>query len=309
MVDARVIDPVPPGSDEWLGYMSASKVAAIVGLSSYESRFSLWQLMSGNVAPEPQTAIQSRGHYLEPAVAAWFADQHPEYEVLPGATWTRDDYPWMLASPDRVLCNATTRTGRVEALLEVKTAADDSEWGTPGTNEIPASYRPQVVWQMAVTGARLVFAAVLTSRLEFREYVVEWDDEVAADAAYLIEQADEFMDSLVFGEVPDLDEHHATYEAVKRLHPDIDGEDVDIPAALAVEYVDATAEKKAAERRAKGATTAVADAMGSAKRARCAGFTIATRQAKGTGTPYVVAGRKLPDLTQLTTISEETEAA
>lgn len=308
MVDARVIDPVPPGSPEWLGYMSASKVAALVGLSPYESRFSLWQQMTGNVDPEPQSAIQSRGHYLEPAVANWFADQHPEYAVLPGQTWTRDDRPWMLASPDRVLVGPGYG-GRVEDLLEVKTAADDSEWGRPGTDEIPATYRPQVVWQMAVTGARRVFVAVLTSRLEFREYVVEWDTETAADAAYLIDQADEFMDSIVFGDVPDLDEHHATYEAVKRLHPDIDGEDVDIPPVLAAEYVDATAAKKAAEKRAKGATTAVADAMGTAKRARCAGYTVATRQAKAGGIPYVVAGRKLPDPTEFTTISEETEAA
>ncbi|WP_435109957.1 YqaJ viral recombinase family protein [Nocardiopsis synnemataformans] len=306
MREARVIDPIAPGSAEWLGYMSASKVAAIVGLSSYESRYSLWQLMSGNLPPEPQTAIQARGHYLEPAIAAWFADQHPEYAVHPGYTWTRDDHPWMLASPDRTL--RARGEGSLEALLEVKTSADDSEWGREGTAEIPAVYRPQVVWQMAVTGARTVFVAVLTSRLEFREYVVEWDDEVAADAAFLISEADAFMDSLVFGEVPDLDEHKATYEAVKRLHPQIDGEDVELPVALAAEFVDAKQTAKDAAARERAATTAVADAMGTAKRARCAGHTIATRQAKGTGTPYVVAGRRLPDPLQLST-SEETEAA
>ncbi|MFL1444025.1 YqaJ viral recombinase family nuclease [Nocardiopsis protaetiae] len=312
----RVIDPVAPGSREWLGYMSASKIASVVGLSPWQSRFSLWQEMSGQLEPEPMTTDQARGHYLEPAVCAWFADQHPEFEVLPGYTWTRDDYRWMLASPDRlvylpdgdvpaaVILNEDDTPPPPPALLEVKTSATDDEWGRPGTDEIPAYYRPQVVWQMAVTGAERVFVAVLTSRLEFREYVVEYDPD---DAEWLIDQADEFMSSLVFGEEPDLDEHKATYEAVRRLHPEIDGEDIEIPPALAAEYVGAVTAKKAAEKRHQGATTAVADAMGTAKRAVCAGHTIATRQAKGKAAPYVVAGRKLPTPDQL--ITEGAEAA
>ena len=74
-------EPLVPGSPEWLQRMSASKIAAVVGLSPYQSRYSLWMQMAG-LAPQPvQTKAMSRGHYLEPAIAAWFADQHPDWTV------------------------------------------------------------------------------------------------------------------------------------------------------------------------------------------------------------------------------------
>lgn len=313
----RVIPDIAPGSREWLGYMSASKIAAVVGLSPWASRYSLWQEMSGQLEPEPMTTDQARGHYLEPAVAHWFADQHPEAEILPGHTWTRDDYPWMLASPDRlvylpdggapaaVILNEDETPPPPPALLEVKTASDDAEWGRPGTDEIPAYYRPQVVWQMAVTGAERVFVAVLTSRLEFREYVVDYDPD---DAAFLISAAEEFMDSLVWGEPPALDEHKATYEAVKRLHPQINGEDVEVPFDVAAEYLTAKHAETAAKARAKKATTVLADAMGNAKGARCNGVYIAGRQSNGGGAPFVKAPPKLADPARLTE-EEEVSAA
>ena len=37
---------IPPGSDEWRKYMTASKIAAVMGHSPYESRFSLWHRSS-----------------------------------------------------------------------------------------------------------------------------------------------------------------------------------------------------------------------------------------------------------------------
>ena len=64
--------PIPdmhPGDPEWLTVVSASKIAAVVGLSPYESAYSLWHLMAGNTEPQPNSAILERGHYLEPVIA------------------------------------------------------------------------------------------------------------------------------------------------------------------------------------------------------------------------------------------------
>jgi len=286
------------GSPEWrvarATRLSGSRMAAVLGLSPWESPYSTWCEMAGLVQPDEQTKEQSRGHYLEPAVAAWFADQHPELMVAEAGTYVHADRPQHLANPDRLL--TTPGSSTTAALLEIKTDADGSGWGEPGTDQIPVYYRTQVQWYLDVLGLQRAYIAVLTGRLNFAEYVIDYDP---ADAAHMRGVADEFLDSLLWREMPDLDAHTATYETVRKLHPDIDGDDVDIDPGLAAEFIAATADAKGAEARATKARTALAAAMGTAKRARCGTYTIATRQAKGGGTPYLVAGRKLPDPIEL----------
>ncbi|WP_051864909.1 YqaJ viral recombinase family protein [Streptosporangium roseum] len=286
------------GSPEWRAAratrLSGSRMAAVLGLSPWESPYSTWCEMAGLVQPDEQTKEQSRGHYLEPAVAAWFADQHPELMVAEAGTYVHADRPQHLANPDRLL--TTPGSSTAAALLEIKTDADGSGWGEPGTDQIPVYYRTQVQWYLDVLGLQRAYIAVLTGRLNFAEYVIDYDP---ADAAHMRGVADEFLDSLLWREMPDLDAHTATYETVRKLHPDIDGDDVDIDPGLAAEFIAATADVKGAEARATKARTALAAAMGTAKRARCGTYTIATRQAKGGGTPYLVAGRKLPDPIEL----------
>jgi hypothetical protein len=70
-------DPIElvPGSPEWCAEMTASKVAAVLGLSPWDSPYSLWYQMAGQVDRGIETVNQTRGHYLEPAVAAWVADR------------------------------------------------------------------------------------------------------------------------------------------------------------------------------------------------------------------------------------------
>lgn len=289
-----MIPPLVPGSDEWLRHMSASKISAVVGLSPYESRFSLWHRMAGLIPAEPDSDLLRRGHYLEPAIAAWFADQHPEYFVGPAGTFVSPHDPDFTATPDRLLSGAPGHPEVAPALLECKSAADLDEWGEPGTDEIPKGYRAQVIWQMDCAGVGTVHIAVLTAFLEFVEYVVHYD---ADEAAYLRREGRAFLDSLPAGSAPqrpNLDEHTATYQAVRQLHPDIEDVDVELDVRLVQEFCGAKAALTAAERRFTAAKTAVADAVGSARRGRFDSHVIATRQAKGEGTPYLVAGRSLP---------------
>ena len=42
-------------------------------------------------------------------------------------------------------------------MANTKSAANDDEWGTPGTDEIPAYYVAQCMWTMHVTGAPLIY--------------------------------------------------------------------------------------------------------------------------------------------------------
>lgn len=288
----RAMAPLIPGSAEWLRHMSASKIAAVVGLSPYESRFSLYHRMAGLIPPEPESDILRRGHYLEPSIAAWFADQHPELNVAPAPTFVSPHDPDFTATPDRVL---TDDTGHVVRLLECKSAASsDEDWGEPGTDQIPPGYRAQVIWQLDCAGLQVCHVAVLGSYLEFTEYVVHHDPD---EAAYLRREGRVFLDSLPTGpspERPSLDAHTATYQAVRQLHPDIDDVDVELEAAVVRDFCIAKERLTDAERHLQHAKNAVADALGSGRRARFLNKTIAYRQAKGEGVPYLVAGRSLP---------------
>lgn len=301
MTAATLMPAIEVGSARWLGYMTASKIAAAMGLSTYESPFSLWHRMAGQIAPDPETDMTRRGHYLEPAIRAWFADQHPEFRVLETGTWVNDERTWQAASPDALAyVNDVDSTGQwvgvsPVALCEFKSAHEDDHWGQPGTDDIPVHYRCQVMWQMDTTGVHTCYVALLSRHLEFVEYVVHWNED---EARTLRDAGADFMASIEANERPDIDSHSQTYAAIRQLHPLIDQEDVELDGDTARAYCAARAALKTAEDRERLTKSLVADAIGNARRARYDGHTIAQRQAKGLdGVPYLVAGRNLPDLT------------
>jgi len=287
-----------PGSPEWMKRMTASKVAAVLGLSPWESRFSLWHRMAGLIEQPEMNDQMRRGHYLEAAVGEWFADQHPNLLVVPGRAYVHRDREWQAATPDYLV--RTKGELIPDAVCEIKTTAHDDEWGAAGTDEIPPYYRAQVVWQLDTLGLSTAYVAVLLPRLEFREYRIEYN---ADEAAYIRAEARAFLDSLPGGPAeqrPDLDEHSQTYMAVQQLHPDIDPRDAEVPFPLALEFADACNDFKRAKARRDLAVTLMADHMGDAKTAVFIDgdtrIKLADRRAKNGGTPYLQAASKLPEI-------------
>jgi putative phage-type endonuclease len=269
--------------------MTASKVAAVLGLSPYESRYSLWHRMAGLLPAQEATDQTRRGHYLEAAVAEWWADQHPDLTTFPGGAYEHPDRPWQAATPDRLVCpfDDTGWPGLdgMTAVLEVKTTADMDEWGAAGTDEVPPHVRAQVVWQLDTLGVPVGYIAVLLPRLEFREYRIDYNPD---EAAYIRSEARAFLDSLPGGPAeqrPDIDAHSATYVAVQQLHPGIDGTDWPVPDDLGREFCQARRALEAATTREQAARTALADGMGDAKRAVWLGKTIADRRPSRNGGP------------------------
>jgi len=284
---ASLVPDLEPGSTPWLQCMSASKVAAMLGLDpTYDSPYSLWHKMNGTVPPQAATNITRRGHYLEPAIAAWFQDQHPDWHVVaPAGTWQRDDNPWMVSSPDGLI---TTPGGTQPRGAEFKSARNDWQWGEEHTDQIPVGYAAQCQWQMLVGGYSVTHVAVITTGLDFKEYVVE---ACADDAEYLMSEAEKFMASLRDGVEPDLDGHDQTYQAIRHMHPLIDGTEVELDAQTAAIYAETAEAFKQAEQAKKFAVSQVAKAMGNAQRAQFGGVTYARRQAKKAdgSIPYLVA--------------------
>lgn len=290
MTAVLIPDAPAPGSEAWLRYMTGSKIAAVMRLSPYESAYSLWHRMAGIVGPQPEQDVMRRGHYLEPGILAWLADQHPELQFGPGGMWASIEYPDFAVTPDGL---ALAEDGEL-VIAEAKSALDKDVWGEELTDEIPVYYRCQVMWALGILGLRRAIVGVLTSYLDFREYQVIFDP---SEFALLVAGALAFMASLRDRMPPDIDSHSATYEVIREMHPGLDGGDVDVPADLALGYIAAKSACKAAEDEARQWTAKLADHMGNAKTARYGGRIIATRQVRGDGAPFVQAARGLQPLT------------
>lgn len=272
-----------PGSPEWLKIVTASKVAAILGISPWDSPRSLWHKMRGDLPRDEGDDATRRGQYLEAGILAWWRDQHgitDDRQWVEQPSYTLGD--WAAATPDAMTLGIP---GESEVLVEAKSTSMD--WG----GELPAYYLTQVIWQMHVSGIHRCYVPVLGPRLTFEEYVVDYADH-AEDAALIERRAREFYDSLGGDTPPDLDDTVATYEAVRKVHPEIEkGQAVELTREEADDLVTYAHLAKETETWLRLAKSTVIDRMERAQYAEHNGARIARRQAGKHGVTFVVTGK------------------
>lgn len=253
-----------PGSPEWARLVTASKVAAILGVSPWDSPRSMWHKMRGEITFGVDTDATRRGHFLESGVLAWWRHKHPEYpDGVEQFYATRSDLPWAAATPD---LRAVRRCddGADVVLVDAKTTSNIDEWGEPGTDQVPTHYLVSSYWQIAMCpAAQRVYVAVLGPFLRFDEYVVERDEVIQAD---LIARCHAFYESLSADEPPPLDDHVATFEVLRQQRGRIEKKtSAYVPPDLAAEWVDARAAEDAATARARLADSRLIEAAGNAQ--------------------------------------------
>ena len=157
---------IPQDSLAWLDRrresIGASETAAVLGLSPWATAFTVWEQKMGKDTDIPEH-LAYFGHKLEPVVAGWVEDFHPEIGKVMDAREDRlengeacggyrsVECPWLTATPDYLVY-----VDGVEAWipLEIKTTA--RAW-----NEVPFQYQVQVQQQMGVLGAPYAYLAVL----------------------------------------------------------------------------------------------------------------------------------------------------
>ena len=285
--------PPAPGTPEWQTAITASKVAAILGVSPWQSPYSLWVDMTiGRPELEP-TAPMLRGTFLEDGILDWFEHDHPE--LAPAGrqqAFALGEDTTVFATTDATY---HTKEGDLVA-VEVKTVARDDDWRTEdGAWMVPAYYEAQVYFQLACTQASRAIVVVLTPFLEKVEIPVERDFGLEAE---IVEAVHDWQQALADGERPDLDDTVATYDAVRREHPEIDPDKtVEIDQTLAHQWLQARTDLKDAEKRERGLKTKVLDVMGDAKTAHHGGLKIATRTPGARGTVTLRANAKTTDIT------------
>lgn len=299
----------PEHREEWLAArrqgIGASEIAAVLGISPWESPFSLyWRKIHGweiDVTDEMRAGL-----LLEPAIAEWFTtecDPHENLHVTDGGLYAHRDRPWQLATPDRLIRQPCPRCdgdgdvplgftgesdtcpdcggwghGEVDAVLELKFVAHSWDgWGEAGTDDIPVHYRAQVLWQCDVMGVGEWFLAALGPG-GFRSYRGHIDEK---DLRVMRAAGQRFMDRIAANDPPPLDDHSATLVAVKRLHPDLTDDVAEVAAETAALYRRACQLVRSAERLKASAEAKLRTAMGSARRAEHDGAFVASRSIYG----------------------------
>jgi putative phage-type endonuclease len=278
-----------PGSDPWhaarANGIGGSEIAAVLGLSPYESRFSLWHRKKGMIAPVEETDVMYWGKIHEPAICAEFAKRHPDWELRPSPTYAAAGHPAEIANPDRLVLDSEWRT---VAIVEAKTSRDDEGWGEEGTDQIPVHYRAQCLWYLMVLGVTTCHVAVLIAGSEYREYVVEYDP---AEALLMRNAAAEFMRTLADDERPAIDGHSATYQAIRELPEGLDDIDIEIETALRDRFHAAQDAAWAAEAELTACKGELLDAIGTGQRAVCERERIATRTVRNGSTYSLMPAR------------------
>ncbi|HEY6014923.1 MAG TPA: YqaJ viral recombinase family protein, partial [Candidatus Limnocylindrales bacterium] len=261
--------------DVWLEQrqtgIGASEVAALFGVSPWQSPWEVWALKTGRLQPPPENEAMMRGRILEDGVAdLWVATLPKDKPVRlrRQGLMRHRAHSWMLATVDRL---SVCQEGR--CVVEIKTGTDLSDWDG---DETPVAYQLQTQQQLAVTGRDHAHLVVLGPRFQLLERTIPRDDELIAD---MVEHLGGWWQRHV---VEDL-EPDATARAADALARLYGNPDPDAVIDLPTDLVDApdrirklTDEAKALEAQADELRARIKQAAGNASIIRALGQTVAT---------------------------------
>lgn len=271
---------IEPGTPEWLRTITPSKVAAILGVSRWQSPFALWHEMKGLIDPQPHKDIFDTGHAFELALAYLWRIENPGWRLSPAAVQLPST-SW--GFPALVTLDRRASRGTYRRVVEFKTARSLEEWGDEFTDQAPWDYLAQVMAQMMFTGwtTHPAHLMVMGPFLRHHTYIINYDAQVANDIA---QQCLDFYKSLARNTVPPIDDKKATYRAIKALHPLIEREKVvQVPADLIEEVRLWRGRKEFADAKEQLYKNRLLDAMGNAQRGRVGNVNVSLRKPHSKG--------------------------
>lgn len=275
--------PLNPGSPEWLATVSASQIAAIIGISPWETPYSLYQRKRGVVPAQPESDAMKRGHELEPLILGHLQDRHDDWNIDPTpGTWRHRDREWQTCNPDALAHNDDG-----PFLIEIKTVHPDKvgDW----RDGVPAYYEVQVQWMLNTLGLEYGIVAWSSGYEIFnrtpQECVIYRDDHMCRR---LVAEAETFRSAVELGIEPDPDHTVAADQvAVRWASPTVvEGPaPLELPDDLAIPYLEALADEHDMTSRKAEAASRITAYLGEAKAAAWRGKTIGTRRNGKTGSP------------------------
>jgi putative phage-type endonuclease len=160
-------------------YIGGSDIGAILGLSKFRTPLEVWMEKAGKETKQFDSLPLRFGSFAEEFVASEYARSTGVELLHDESIYIHPTHSFMSAHIDRfVLGDSASR--QPTKILECKTANPfaRSEWGEPGTDQVPMSYLCQCIWYMAITGIEQCDLAVLFGNSDFRVYEIERDLEL-----------------------------------------------------------------------------------------------------------------------------------
>jgi predicted phage-related endonuclease len=269
---------IVPGSLEHRRLISPSKVAAILGVSRWQSPYSCWHEMRSEYQRDLPADLENVGFAFELALAELWKRENPRWRLSPGEVqFVGDEYGFPFVC---TLDRRATR-GQDRKVVEFKTARSLEDFGDPGlAGDCPTDYTAQVIAQMLFAGPKYrkhpAHLMAMGPFFKHRTYEVSYDETIAN---FIVRECKRFWDSLIAGIEPDLDDSVATYACVKAMHPDIDGGSmVEVPADLVMKIRELREEINPMDAKLRGLKTQLMDLMANAQKGCIDGEPVARRQ-------------------------------
>lgn len=286
--------------------IGASDAAKVVGVSRFGDAVGLYMEKVGMTAPLVETAAMRWGNILEEPVAREYAVQTGRRVWRKPDTIRHFEFPFIYCHLDRL----AKGKGEDTRVLEVKTAGvyGASDFGEPGTDQVPADYLLQVQHQLGVTGHEVGDLAVLIGGQKFGIYTIERDEALIHDL-FLAEVAfwRAHVEQLV---PPPLDGGEGSSDYLAAMFPD-KGTGIDVDdtlEALGLQYVATNAAIKREEAEKDAIGNRIREAMGTNAKAagRNLSISYATVITRRTDWPALAKVAKVPDalLAEYTTPTE-----
>ncbi|MFH9072736.1 YqaJ viral recombinase family protein [Streptomyces alboflavus] len=263
--------------EEWLDArrqgIGSSDLPAVMNLSGFKTPLHVFHDKRGRLPHDDEFSEAAHfGVLFEDPLARDWARRNRTV-VEPVGLIANVDEPWQMCTLDRLCAECPLdRSVRSLCALEVKTrnAFVANLWRQGPPDDVLA----QVLWQILVTGLDHIHVVCLIGGQDYRQYTVRREEHVRLVAFLNAEAGRLWHEHIVPGRAPEVSGQEppdALIELYDRLHPDREGiavldRDVDALDAM-TEYLEAVAEKSAAEKKRKAKYAALLAALGGAQAA------------------------------------------
>jgi putative phage-type endonuclease len=273
--------------------IGGSDIAALLGLSKYKTPLQLWMEKTGRGVDEPDEAAQERMHWgvvLEDVVARHYARTRNAQVQRINAQMHHPAVKIAFTNIDRAITVPGRRArwdaelGRVqgaEGILECKTAhalaQNSTDWGDPGTEDVPQAYWMQCQWYLGITRLDVADLAVLFGGQRFVVYTIHRDQQIFDD---MLAEADAWWQRHVVADLPPDPSGEDDARRLWKSHVAGRERIVDAQVATAVEDLVAVKEQiKALQDREQALRDAILPVFGDAEAITFAGRRLATWKA------------------------------
>ena len=221
--------------------LGGSDVGAVLGLSKYRSAVDVWMEKTGKEVVVRDSLPLRFGQFAESFVASEYALATGLALATHDAAVIHPQYEYMHGHIDRFVLDGDValigEDGQITAsrILECKTANpfSQSDWGDPGSAQVPLSYLVQCVWYMMLTNIDRTDLAVLFGNADFRIYEIHrdleleemildraknfWEQHVLANVAPPAQRESDYKNLFPRSEVIAIEAPRETCELIKKL--------------------------------------------------------------------------------------------